>query len=67
MDMSPAYMRGVADNCVNAEIVFDKYHVIANVNEAVNAVRHCEMHTGGWDVREQLKATRWVWVKNRRI
>ena len=64
MDMSLAYMRGVADHCANAKIVFDKYHVIARVNEAVNAVRQCEMRTGGWDVRQQLKATRWVWLKN---
>jgi len=64
MDMSPAYVAGVTKNCPNAEIVFDKYHVIAHVNQAVDEVRRCEMRTGGWDVRQQLKATRWVWLKN---
>src|SRR3954468_4619270 len=31
MDMSAAYQKGVAEHCPNARVVFDKYHVIANV------------------------------------
>ena len=64
MDMSLAYVAGVARNCPNAEIVFDKYHVIAHVNEAVDSVRRREMSLGGWEARKQLKETRWVWLKN---
>ena len=64
MDMSLAYMRGAEKNCENAEIVFDKYHVVAHVNDAVNAVRRREVSMGGWEAREQLKQSRWLWLKN---
>jgi transposase len=33
IDMSSAYIKGVKENLGNAEIVFDKFHVIAQVNE----------------------------------
>ncbi len=29
MSMSPAYRKGVHNNCRNARIVFDKFHVLA--------------------------------------
>jgi transposase len=64
MDMSPAYQSGVANNCSNAEIVFDKFHVIKNVNEAVDKVRGAEIRLGYRDVREALRNTVWIWRKN---
>jgi transposase len=64
MDMSPAYIRGAQDTCADAEIVFDKYHVIAHANEAVNKVRRRELSMGGWEARTQLKKSRWLWMKN---
>lgn len=65
MDMSPAYISGAKANIGSqAEIVFDKYHVIAHVNQAVDAVRRAEMRFGQWDVKEALKETRWIWLKN---
>lgn len=38
-DMSPAFIKGVSDTFSNASIVFDKFHVMKMVNEAVDAVR----------------------------
>ena len=64
MDMSPSYISGVKKNCKNAEIVFDKFHVIMNANEAVDLVRRAEFRKGNVDVREQLKKSRWLWLKN---
>jgi len=62
MDMSVPYQKGVADNCPNAEVVFDKFHLIAKANEAVNKVRSAEIRRGG--KHEELKKTRWLWLKN---
>jgi Transposase/Helix-turn-helix domain of transposase family ISL3 len=39
MDMSPAYQKGVRETCRNAQVVFDKFHVVMNVNKAVDQVR----------------------------
>ena len=61
MDMSPAYRKGVAENCRNARIVYDKYHVIANVNAAVDQVRRAESYGPAWMV---LRKTMWLWRKN---
>src|SRR5262249_29197011 len=36
MDVSRAYQRGVAENCRNAEVVFDKFHLLSNANQAVD-------------------------------
>lgn len=58
-DMSGAYISGVEDNLPNAKITFDKYHVMALMNEAVDKVRRVE-------VKETsiLKETRYIWLKN---
>jgi transposase len=41
------------------EIVFDRYHVVAKANDAVDAVRRAESNT-----RPELKGSRYVWLKN---
>lgn len=41
------------------QIVFDRYHVVAKANEAVDAVRRAESKT-----RPELKRTRYAWLKN---
>lgn len=64
MDMSQAYAKGVKDNCLNAEIVFDKFHVIQNANKALDKVRRTEFRKGAADVQSQLEKSRWLWLKN---
>lgn len=65
MDMSPAYIAGVEENCGSqAVMVFDKYHVIAHANAGVDAVRRAEMRLGFASTRAALKGSRWVWLKN---
>ena len=62
LDMSKAYQKGVRQYCPNAEMVFDKFHVIAMANEAVNRVRRAEVRRG---LRhEDLKGTRMLWLTN---
>ena len=61
MDMSHAYRKGVSENCRNARIVYDKYHVIANVNAAVDQVRRAESLGPAWMA---LRKTMWLWRKN---
>lgn len=59
MDMSPAFIKGAADNFPKACMTFDKFHVIKVVNEAVDEVRRTESRSC-----EQLKYTRYIWLKN---
>jgi transposase len=41
------------------QIIFDRYHVVAKANEAVDEVRRSESKT-----RPELKRSRYVWLKN---
>jgi len=65
MDMSVAYIAGAKENIGSqASIVFDKYHVIAHANQAVDAVRRAEIRMSKAATRDTLKETRWIWLKN---
>jgi len=63
MDMSPAYQKGVRENFGNAEIVFDKFHVVSQVVKAVADVRRKEARADD-AARHQLEHSRWLWRKN---
>jgi transposase len=58
-DMSPAFIKGVKENLPQAEITFDKFHIIKLINEAVDQVRREEAR-----YTPQLKGTRYVFLKN---
>lgn len=60
IDMSPAFIKGVADHLPNAEITFDKFHVIAHASLAVDEMRRIEQKTD-----PALKKTRWLFLKDR--
>jgi transposase len=64
IDMSAAYAKGVRDNLGNAQVVYDKFHVIQNVVEACDQVRTAERRAYGGK-RDRLEGTRSMWLKNR--
>jgi transposase len=63
IDMSPAYQKGVRENFGNAVISHDKFHVVSQVAEAVEAVRRAEVRQDS-QARAQLEKTCWLWRKN---
>lgn len=58
-DMSPAFIKGVKENLPEAEITFDKFHILKIINEAVDSVRKEEVSTN-----HLLKGTKYIWLKN---
>jgi transposase len=60
IDMSPAFIKGVADHLPNARVTFDKFHVIAHASAAVDAARRLEQRTD-----PSLKGLRWTLLKDR--
>ena len=58
-DMSPAFIKGVKKNLPNAEITFDRFHLMQFITKAVDKVRKNE-------VKENplLKNTKYLWLKN---
>ena len=53
-DMSAAYAKGVALALPHAQISYDRFHVIAMANEAMDGVRRQEMSTQPQAVKEAL-------------
>ena len=56
-DMGLAYQSGVRENCRDAEIVFDKFHVMKLIGERVDDVRKAESAHGKTEAKKQLKKT----------
>ncbi len=63
IDMSAAYAKGVRENFGNAQIVYDKFHVVQSVVEACDQIRKAESALNA-ESRERLERTRWLWRKN---
>jgi transposase len=66
MDMWPAYIAATREWIPDADerIVFDRFHVMAHMEKAVDAVRkreHRELSAVGDDT---LKGTKWMWLYN---
>jgi len=61
IDMSPAFIAGTAESLPNAQITFDKFHVVKLINQAVDAVRRAEQKS-----HAELKKSRYLWLKNPR-
>lgn len=59
MDLSPAFQSGVTKCFPQALMVFDRFHVMKLLNEAVDQVRRQEVKTN-----TVLKETRYLWLKN---
>src|SRR5664279_1067909 len=58
-DMSNAIIAGVGDNLPNAEMTFDRFHIMKLLSEAVDDVRRVEQRDN-----TLLKKTRYIWLKN---
>ncbi|MFH1798981.1 MAG: ISL3 family transposase [Candidatus Omnitrophota bacterium] len=58
-DMSPAFIRGVTDHLPNANITFDRFHIMKILNTAVDQVRKQEAIT-----QSILKGHKYIFLKN---
>jgi len=58
-DLSPAFIAGVKSFLPQAQMVFDRFHIMKIINAAVDEVRRYESREN-----EALKKTRYIWLKN---
>jgi transposase len=54
IDMSAAFAKGIGQYLPNAQISYDRFHIVALANEAMDEVRSAEWQTDSARVREQL-------------
>ena len=62
-DMSFAFLKGISENFPLSRRIIDKFHVIKQVNEAVDAVRKAEAKSKVG--KKDLKKTKYLWLTNR--
>ncbi|MDX1909329.1 MAG: ISL3 family transposase [Bacteroidia bacterium] len=60
MDMSPSFIAGAEAHLPDAGIVFDRLHIVKQLNEALDKVRRSEQAQH----KEELKKTRYLWLRN---
>ena len=58
-DMSPAFIKGVQEQLPEAQITFDKFHILKILNDAVDKVRKKEAKDN-----DLLKNTKYIFLKN---
>jgi transposase len=59
IDMSPAFIKGVAESLPEAAVTFDKFHAVKIINDAVDQVRRAEQKG-----QSLLRGTRYIWLRN---
>lgn len=59
MDMSPAYISGVNSFMPKAAIVFDRFHLMLNLNKGIDQIRKKEQKKFS-----DLKKTKFIWLRN---
>lgn len=57
--MSTTFIAGIGEHLPNATMTFDRYHLAAQLSEAVDQVRRTDVPT-----RPELRRTGWLWLKN---
>ena len=60
IDMSAPFIKGVGEHLPNAQITFDKFHVVAHASQALDETRRAEQK-----LDPTLKGLRWALLKKR--
>ena len=63
-DMIHGFRSAMRESFPNAEVVVDKFHVIKNIQDAVDSVRRREMKSRDKKRQTALTKTKYIWLKN---
>lgn len=63
-DMWPAYLRAIRDSIPQAQVLFDRFHVVQHLNLALDNVRRSEVRRLSDLHRTAIKRTRFLLLKN---
>lgn len=64
MDMGPAYQKSVRECLPNADIVFDRFHVMKNYGDAIKNQRRTEFRKADKEGKELMKGCYYLLLKN---
>lgn len=63
-DMWQPYVEVVKERAHHAILVFDKFHIVQHLTQAVNQVRRDEIREKGKDHKELMAKTWYIWLEN---
>ena len=64
MDMWAAYVNAVRQHAPQAQILFDRFHIVKHLQAAVDEVRRSEVRRLTAQEKTTFKSTRWLLLKN---
>jgi len=64
MDMGPSYQKSVRDCLPNADVVFDRFHVMKNYGDVIKNQRRIEFRKAHKQGRDLLKGCHYLLLKN---
>lgn len=64
MDMWKAYENATRKHCPNAEIVYDKFHVLVQFSKVIDAVRNAELKRAKEEEKPVLTGTKYLLLRN---
>jgi transposase len=64
MDMGPAYQKSVKDCLPNADIVFDRFHVMKNYSKAIQNQRRIEFRKADRTNKDLIKGSLYLLLRN---
>jgi transposase len=64
IDMGPSYISAIKLNLPNTKIVFDHFHVVKLMNDALDKIRRREYAKATDEEKKVFKTTKWILLKN---
>ncbi len=64
MDMSSSYSHAVTEHLPHVDIVFDRYHIMAQMNMAIESLRRQQQNVPGQNGQKILKGCRFLLLRN---
>jgi transposase len=65
MDMGRAYQKAIREELPNADIVFDRFHVMQNYSKAIDNQRRAEFRKANEEGKAVIKGSRYLLLKNK--
>lgn len=63
-DMWAPYLKSIRSHLPQAEVLFDRFHIVQHLNRALDEIRREEVRRLKWDETVDLKKTRYILLKN---
>lgn len=65
IDMNSGYIGSIKEFCPKADIVYDLFHIIRNLNKKINDIRATEMARGRKEGKEYSRSDKWLIITSK--